>query len=47
MKRVAVILTVTALWLLPYFLAQPARPEPDPRTHVQRAFGIDPERAPA
>lgn len=47
MKRVAMLVVVTALWLLPYFLAQPVRPEPGGRTQVERAFGVDPERTPA
>jgi len=43
MKRVLIVAMETALWLLPYWLAQPALPEPDARTQVQRAFGITPD----
>lgn len=40
MKRLLIILVVTVLWLAPYWVAQPARPEQDGRTQVERAFGI-------
>lgn len=42
-KALIILAVVSALWVLPSWLASPARPEPDARTQVARAFGLTPE----
>lgn len=43
MKRALCILVVTVLWLAPYWIAQPARPEPDAESRIATVMGDDAE----
>lgn len=41
MKRLACIVVVTVLWLAPYWLTNPARPEPDAQERVAAVMDDD------
>lgn len=41
MRWLVVVVVVTALWIAPYIVTHPARPEPDAETRVALLMGDD------